>query len=57
MDAEISKYGKLLKNPVYKRNCLQSINTRKLTSEQKYAVKNSFDELIYYINETLEITL
>ncbi|MFN3773456.1 ParA family protein [Cloacibacterium normanense] len=57
MDIEISKYGKLLKNPIYKRNCLQSINTRKLTYEQKYAVKNTFEELIQYINETIELTL
>ena len=57
MDIEISKYGLLLKNPVYKRNCLQTIDTRKLTYEQKYAVKNSFSELISYINETLQITI
>lgn len=57
MDMEITKYGKLLKNPVFKRNCLQNINTRKLNYEQKYAVKNAFEELILYINETLEITL
>lgn len=57
MDIEINKYGKLLKNPVFKRNCLQTINTRKLTLEQKYAVKNPFNELLEYINETLEITL
>ncbi|MDE5518721.1 ParA family protein [Elizabethkingia meningoseptica] len=57
MDIEITKYGKLLKNPVFKRNCLQTINTRKLTHEQKYAVKNPFNELLEYIDETLEITL
>lgn len=57
MDAEISKYGLLLKNPVFKRNCLQNIDTRKLTYEQKYAVKNSFSELTEYINKCLEITL
>ena len=57
MDIEITKYGKLLKNPVFKRNCLQTINTRKLTLEQKYAVKNPFNELLEYINEILEITL
>ena len=42
MDAEIRKYGTLLKSPVFKRNCLQTIDTRKLNYEQKYAVKNSF---------------
>lgn len=57
MDTEISKYGTLLKNPVFKRNCLQTIDTRKLSYEQKYAVKNPFTELIDYINHTLEIAL
>lgn len=57
MDAEITKYGILLESPVFKRNCLQTIDTRKLTYEQKYAVKNSFNELVYYINETLKINL
>ena len=57
MDAEIRKYGTLLKSPVFKRNCLQTIDTRKLNYEQKYAVKNSFTELIDHINNTLEINL
>lgn len=57
MDAEIKRYGTLLKSPVFKRNCLQTIDTRKLTYEQKYAVKNSFSELIEHINNCLEITL
>lgn len=57
MDAEISKYGVILKSPVFKRNCLQTIDTRKLSYEQKYAVKNAFAELIDYINQTLEITI
>lgn len=57
MDAEIRKYGTLLKSPIFKRNCLQTIDTRKLNYEQKYAVKNSFTELIDHINNALEITL
>lgn len=57
MDTEIRKYGTLLKSPVFKRNCLQTIDTRKLNYEQKYAVKNSFTELIDHINNTLEINL
>ena len=57
MDEEITKYGMLLKSPVFKRNCLQSIDTRKLTYEQKYAVKNPFNEFIAYINETPQITI
>lgn len=57
MDEEISKYGNLIESPVFKRNCLQTINTRKLTPEQKYAVKKPFTEIIEHINETLQITL
>ena len=57
MDAEISRYGLLLKNPVFKRNCLQILDTRKLTNQQKYAVEKSFNELIDHINKCLEITL
>jgi chromosome partitioning protein len=57
MDVEISKYGILIESPVYKRNCLQTIDTRKLTYEQKYAVKNSFNEIIAHINETLQTTI
>ena len=30
MDIELAKYGTLLENPVFKRNCLQTIDTRKL---------------------------
>ncbi len=57
MDEELEKYGTILKSPIFKRNSLQTINTRKLTYEQKYAVKNTFNELISHINETLQITL
>ena len=57
MDAELQKYGTLLKSPVYKRNCLQTMDTRRLTYEQKYAVRNSFTELIKYINDSLSINL
>ena len=57
MDKEISKYGILLENPVFKRNCLQIIDTRKLSYEQKYAVKHSFNELIELINTTKKITI
>ena len=54
MDEELSKYGTLLKSQVYKRNCLQTINTRKLTYEQKYAVHKPFDELIEFMNIEVE---
>ncbi|AZI33906.1 ParA family protein [Kaistella carnis] len=57
MDAEIKKYGTLIKSPVFKRNCLQTIDTRKLTYEQKYAVKNSFNEIITCINENLDTNI
>ena len=57
MDEEISKYGMLVESPVYKRNCLQIINTRKLSYEQKNAVKKPFNEIIEYINKELKITL
>ena len=57
MDKELSKYGVLLENPVFKRNCLQAIDTRKLTYEQKNAVKRPFSEIIEYINKELKITL
>ena len=57
MDIELKKFGLLLENPVFKKNCLQKIDTRKLTYEQKYGVRKSFDELIEYINQTLKITL
>ena len=57
MDAELDRYGKLLKSPVFKRNCLQTIDTRKLTYEQKYAIRNPFNEIICYINETLDTNI
>lgn len=51
MDLELRQHGKLLDNSVFKRNCLQTITTKKLTSEQKLAVKSFFDELIFNIRE------
>lgn len=57
MDEEISKYGILIESPIFKRNCLQSIDTRKLTYEQKYAVKKPFNEIIEHLNTSLHITL
>lgn len=57
MDIEISKYGTLIESPVYKRNCLQTIDTRRLTYEQKYAIRKPFNEIIDQINEALQITL
>lgn len=57
MDLEISKYGKLINTPVFKRNCLQTLDTRKLTYEQKYAVQKPFNEIINFINEAIQVTL
>ena len=55
MDEEVSRYGYLLPTPVYKRNDLQSINTRRLSYEQRSAVKKTFEELIQYINDNSNI--
>ncbi len=52
MDLELSKYGKIIKNPIFKRNVLQTITTQKLTYEQKSAVKRTFDELLEYIKHS-----
>lgn len=52
MDAEISRFGKLLEHPVFKRNILQTITTRDITYDQKYAVQKAFEELIKHINIT-----
>lgn len=57
MDKELAKYGMLLPSPVFKRNCLQTINTRSLIGQQKYAVENTFAELIKYSNETSKIKI
>lgn len=57
MDKELAKYGMLLPSPVFKRNCLQTINTRSLIGQQKYAVENTFAELIKYNNETSKIKI
>ena len=55
MDEEVSRYGYLLPTPIYKRNDLQSINTRRLSYEQRSAVKKTFEELIQYINDNSNI--
>lgn len=57
MDKEIVKYGLLVKSPVFKRNCLQTISTRELTSYQKYAVRNPFNEIIDHVNKSLKISI
>lgn len=49
MDNELVKHGTLIQSSVYKRNCLQTISTRKLEYRQKLAVKYVFEELIYGI--------
>lgn len=55
MDKEVSRYGYLLPTPIYKRNDLQSINTRRLSYDQRSAVKTTFEELIQYINDNSNI--
>lgn len=57
MDEILADYGVLLQNSVFKRNCLQTINTRKLNYEQKKAVEKAFEEIIEKIDETLQITI
>lgn len=49
MDVELKKHGTLLENSVYKRNCLQTLTTKKLLSEQKLAIKGFYEELIFNI--------
>ena len=57
MDEQLAIYGTLLTNSVFKRNALQTINTRKLEYQQILAVKNPFTEIINHINKTLRITI
>lgn len=52
MDAEFGKLGTVIGKPVFTRKCLLQINTKLLTYEQKMAVKETFDELIYYLWES-----
>lgn len=56
-DKEFSKFGKVLDNTIYKRNCLQHITTRNLEYKQKDAVRKSFEEIIDHINETLQTAI
>ena len=48
-DHELSKYGILTETPVFRRSCLQNIDTRKLTFAQKCAVKKPFNEILEVI--------
>ncbi|PQA97043.1 hypothetical protein B0A69_03060 [Chryseobacterium shigense] len=57
MDIELAKYGTLLPSPVFKRNILQTINTRNLAGKHKYAVENTLDELLKHINENSKIKI
>ena len=52
MDTEFAKLGTVIGKPVFTRKCLLQINTKSLTYEQKMAVKETFDELIYYLWES-----
>lgn len=55
-DIQLELYGKILPAPIYKRNEMQSISTRRLTYIQKKAVKDTFEELIEYIKDETEQT-
>lgn len=52
MDDEFGKLGTVIGKPVFTRKCLLQINTKSLTYEQKMAVKETFDELIYHLWES-----
>ena len=52
MDDEFGKLGTVIGKPVFTRKCLLQINTKLLTYEQKMAVKETFDELIYHLWES-----
>lgn len=51
MDAEFNTIGKVIGGSVLTRKCMLGINTKGLTYEQKLAVKDTFDELIYHLWE------
>jgi len=51
MDEEISRFGKLISQPVLKRNILQKINTRSLNGHQRRAVKDVFSEVMEHIEK------
>ena len=51
MDEEISRFGKLITQPVLKRNILQKINTRSLKGHQRRAVKDVFSEVMEHIEK------
>ncbi len=55
MDNELMAYGNLVNYPVYKRNCLQEINTCQLNYKQKAAVKEAFDKVLEIIHETIPV--
>ncbi|MDO4881147.1 MAG: ParA family protein [Capnocytophaga sp.] len=55
-DRQLEMYGKILPTPIYKRNEMQNISTRRLTYIQKKAVKDTFEELIEYIKDETEQT-
>ncbi len=46
MDETLDRLGYLIKEPIYKRNELQYINTRKLNYRQKQALDKPFQEVI-----------
>jgi chromosome partitioning protein len=51
MDAEFNSIGKVIGSSVFTRKCLLKINTKGLTYDQKQAVRETFDELIYHLWE------
>lgn len=55
LDEKLKSYGLLIKNPVYKRNILQKIDTTGLNYDQKYAIRKAFNEIIEKIKHDKSI--
>lgn len=57
VDKQLKIYGTLIEAPVYKRNCLQKINTYSLKYDIKKAVETPFLEIIEEIKETIQTAI
>lgn len=57
VDKQLKIYGTLIEAPIYKRNCLQKINTYSLKYDIKKAVETPFLEIIEEIKETIQTAI
>lgn len=57
VDKQLKIYGTLIETPIYKRNCLQKINTYSLKYDIKKAVETPFLEIIEEIKETIQTAI